>query len=481
MARTDGLFEIRQTGYVSPIDGASLWMRGTDNYINFGLTPGSAGYGFRDNSGVMEFKDAGGSWAAFGSGGGGIPAGSDSEIQYNDSGVFGADSLFKFDKTYKSLILGTPVNAASSASRLNAVSSTSYITGTGTISFSGFTVVGTGTAFLTQLVVGSTIRFSAFGAPRGYTIVRIVSNTLAYILSDIFSGFGPVAFEYSKPIMNIAGPSDMAFAVSDKSGTNPLTGATDLSTTIAKGNFFVGNTTNPQSGLLVYSFANDGRMALGHSASLASYILFYGGNSNLVLVNAGTSNLFAGAHTYLGRENPAGNQTYLDVYSSGTGANQTIYMHAMRFAINNDAPKIQQASNGYDLGIRNGSLHSEGIDNIIFSMGKTNGNISLGLFGTSTPTEATTRLDFATVGETMGFKTGTNATIGTATLAAGTITISTTAITANSMIVLSVPRGTVTNLGALYESARTAGTSFTITSANILDTATFDWHLIEKL
>lgn len=43
-------------------------------YHNFGSaagTSGSTGYGFRDNGGVMEFKDSGGSWAAFGTGGGG--------------------------------------------------------------------------------------------------------------------------------------------------------------------------------------------------------------------------------------------------------------------------------------------------------------------------------------------------------------------------------------------------------------------------
>lgn len=38
-------------------------------YLNIGTTLGTSGYGFRDNAGTMEFKNSGGSWAAFGGGG----------------------------------------------------------------------------------------------------------------------------------------------------------------------------------------------------------------------------------------------------------------------------------------------------------------------------------------------------------------------------------------------------------------------------
>ena len=40
---------------------------GTSGYLNFNTTLGSGGYGFRDNSGVMEFRDSGGSWTTFAS------------------------------------------------------------------------------------------------------------------------------------------------------------------------------------------------------------------------------------------------------------------------------------------------------------------------------------------------------------------------------------------------------------------------------
>lgn len=49
-----------------------LAIYGANGYLNFNTTLGSGGYGFRDNAGTMEFKNSGGSWAAFGAGGGGL-------------------------------------------------------------------------------------------------------------------------------------------------------------------------------------------------------------------------------------------------------------------------------------------------------------------------------------------------------------------------------------------------------------------------
>ncbi|MFA5926334.1 MAG: LamG-like jellyroll fold domain-containing protein, partial [Parcubacteria group bacterium] len=49
----------------------SLILRGSSNYLNFGSTVGSSGYGLRDNGGTIEYKNSGGSWATFGTVGGG--------------------------------------------------------------------------------------------------------------------------------------------------------------------------------------------------------------------------------------------------------------------------------------------------------------------------------------------------------------------------------------------------------------------------
>ena len=71
-------------------------------------------------------------------------------------------------------------------------------------------------------------------------------------------------------------------------------------------------------------------------------------------------------------------------------------------------------------------------------------------------------------------------TRGSAILSGGTITVTCTNVTANSLIYLTVQTlGTVTVPKALYPSARVPGTSFTITSADATDTSTVAWQVIE--
>lgn len=68
---------------------------GTGRYLNFDYTSGgtsgtgSSGYGFRDNAGTMEYKNNGGTWAAFSSGGGGSSPWTvnGSNIYYNSGNV----------------------------------------------------------------------------------------------------------------------------------------------------------------------------------------------------------------------------------------------------------------------------------------------------------------------------------------------------------------------------------------------------------
>lgn len=85
-----------------------------------------------------------------------------------------------------------------------------------------------------------------------------------------------------------------------------------------------------------------------------------------------------------------------------------------------------------------------------------------------------------TVGNGIYVKEGTNATMGVATLVGGTVTVSTTKVTTSSRIFLSVESlGTVTAPVAVAVTARTGGTSFVITSANVVDTSVVSWVIIE--
>lgn len=91
----------------------------------------------------------------------------------------------------------------------------------------------------------------------------------------------------------------------------------------------------------------------------------------------------------------------------------------------------------------------------------TNGNLSLG-----------------TAGNKINITTGSNASIGqSAAMTAGTITISTTAVTASSIIML-VHASTGGTQGILSVGTITAGTSFVINSSSATDTGTVNWWII---
>ena len=63
MARTDSKWETINGGTaiqtINPL-GYDILINGSNHYLNFGIAVGSSGYGIRDNSGTLEFKNSGG-------------------------------------------------------------------------------------------------------------------------------------------------------------------------------------------------------------------------------------------------------------------------------------------------------------------------------------------------------------------------------------------------------------------------------------
>jgi hypothetical protein len=79
--RRDELWNLRAGGYIEPLyPGYNILVRGSNKYVNFGVTVGDSGYGLRDNSGTMQFKNNSGSWTDIGSG----STGSDEKVKFND-------------------------------------------------------------------------------------------------------------------------------------------------------------------------------------------------------------------------------------------------------------------------------------------------------------------------------------------------------------------------------------------------------------
>ena len=186
------------------------------------------------------------------------------------------------------------------------------------------------------------------------------------------------------------------------------------------------------------------------------------------------------------------------VYDAQSGLNGFIDPNTSNFAYYNiDKPiEVQDGTDpttgAKDKGMSvytNGSVRVWGSGNIYAfgtgSIGTTSGNITSG--GTVVANTGLT-VNSGGIGLTSGNLTitagklnvpasGGAAIAGTATLGAGgTVTINTTAVTASSRILLTY---TVFNTPSILRvSAKTAGTSFTVTSLNPTDTSTFDWFIV---
>lgn len=87
-------------------------------------------------------------------------------------------------------------------------------------------------------------------------------------------------------------------------------------------------------------------------------------------------------------------------------------------------------------------------------------------------------IDISTAGSGLRVAEGSNAKQGVATLSSGTVVVSNTSVTATSRIFLTAQDNNST--GALRISARTAGTSFTITSSNGSDSGVVAYEIFEQ-
>lgn len=115
---------------------------------------------------------------------------------------------------------------------------------------------------------------------------------------------------------------------------------------------------------------------------------------------------------------------------------------------------------------------------LFFGPGTSGADISLLRAAANQLNLHTADLDIDSAGRGLRVAEGSNAKQGTATLAAGTVTVANTSVTANSRIFLTAQNSGAAP-GALRVSARTAGTSFTITSTSGTDTSLVAWEIFE--
>ncbi len=184
-------------------------------------------------------------------------------------------------------------------------------------------------------------------------------------------------------------------------------------------------------------------------------------------------------------------------FSFGNGTNTALSAQSnYSFAFGNACSTGLSSNSDYSFAFGNGSSTS---GNYSFAFGNSaatqnNGSVVWGDSSGSTPHSDSTSNQFnltftngyrffggsfnvSTVGRGIAVAEGSNAKQGTATLSSGTVVVSNTSVTANSRIFLTAQDNNST--GALRVSARTAATSFTITSSSGSDSGVVAYEIFE--
>lgn len=204
----------------------------------------------------------------------------------------------------------------------------------------------------------------------------------------------------------------------------------------------------------------------GSGADISTRIDGKGSSGVSLLHGNGTSSFAVGASSY--------------AYTIASGASYTSSTTSTLFADNTGAQTftIGASTTGIADGEGNNIIIQAGSGNN--SSGNNNGgNLTLqsgASLGSGTSGDVI--IETRSTGGTLMINDGSNEQMGLAVLVGGTVTVNNTKVTANSRIFLTtqILGGTI---GIQYISARVAGTSFTITSSNVLDTSSVGWLIIE--
>ncbi len=501
-----------------------------------GLVPGS------NSVGTTYYLRADGNWAVPPSGG--TPGGSNTQVQYNNSGSFGGASNATINGS-GILDLTTSVLGTATFSAFNTVTTNLSIGGAATTFALGGTPTSTLTAnfFTNATASGSTktINFGTAGASGSTTTfnfgstvsgatnnfnfatdIKVYALTVgrgnnkdsssvafgyqalytsnagasgqnvgigALALTALTTAYNNVAVGYQAAMAITSGGGNVAIGTnalkSNQSGAdNFAIGVGSLQDCTGGANTAIGSYAMNKLSVGTYNVAI-GASAMGVGVTTGSYNICFGaevmynitsgaynlaiGNGTLRVLTTGTYNIAIGPNALYNANNSYNiGIGFLAGYQITTGASNTIIGDETGYG-------ITTGSYNTILGANVTGLSSSLSNNIILSDGQ--GNIKARHDATSWTLTGNVKL--GTVGDGIYVKEGSNATMGTATLSGGTVTVSTTKVTANSRIYLTVNGGTLTNVGSVYISGRTSGTSFTITSMNVLDASDVAWLIIE--
>lgn len=415
---------------------------------------------------------------------------------YSDTSTFDATRSWVVSRGYgasTTIAAGTGISVSGSAPTYTVTNTapdqTVSLTGAGTVSVTGtyptFTVTGTGSAGgvaaitstnSTMQVTGTTTVNVEVDTTHPFTFTGVNTFTRDITVDSVVFGTGgglSTNIKIGRTAFAAPTTATGVVAIGENAGRLVTTGQNDIyigrnaagnSGTAVSGHVGIG------TGNLNYS-TGDNNVAIGNNV-MARAVPWNGLANVGVGINAGnvmttaTSNTFIGSGT--AQALTSGNtNTFLGVGSGSamtTGSSNVI----LGGYSGNVAVDIRTSSNRMIL--------SDGAGNIRAYHNATNWLIGTVTDGSTGLVQISGSLGLNTAGNKINIATGTNASVGTGTLSGGTATISTTAVTASSIIQLQLT--SCSTCGALYIGTVTAGTSFVVSSTNVLDASTFNYWII---
>lgn len=217
------------------------------------------------------------------------------------------------------------------------------------------------------------------------------------------------------------------------------------------------------------------------NATLSFSGTYNGSTARSIGLNLGNANAWTATQTF---QNIASltNNTY-DIGATGNVFN-TMWGNTFR-ANTSNALNLRTGGTGQEM------VFALGTTTTMMKMMSTTGNIIMQNGGTFTDVTAdrlqvSGNINLTTAGNKIKIATGSNASVGTATLVSGTVTVNTTAVTANSIIFITVntPGGTLGPTYTAPSGSIVAGTSFVINAVGTTgvvtttDTSTVNWWVI---
>ena len=483
------------TANASGVRGFASGTTGTNNGVwgESASSSGSGVYGLAtniDGDGVYGFNNAAASFG-YGSGVLGITR------QYGDAvyptgGVYGSDLSNNTlgNGVVGTTTLGNGVSGFASGDGSWGVYGQNYSTGTG---FAQIGILGEKTG-ATGTGTGYGVWGSASGSGTvnigGYFVATTATNSIALRLGASTSGFVNISPSATTTSYTITLPPAVA-ATAGSVLTSSTTGITAWTSVASLGTGAFVDLTTAQTAAGAKTWSNLGTFNAGITVA---------GGAVLLNDNAGTNQVAIGTGTTTGTVNIGGigAQTInvgaaaaaktVNIGSSNTTSTTTILSGSGGIQINSSNNQPTNVASGTSTGTvtigGNGTQtvsianNAAGVKTVNIGNSVAGSNVNINA-GTGTAVNITGDLNLTTAGNKIKITTGANASIGTATLVGGTVTVNTTAVATGSIIMINIntPSGTPGLISAPAASI-VNGTSFVINSSSVADTSTINWWII---